>query len=504
MEYKYTTKFNFEIFAADIVKLADLPTKEKSLASLNEFLPNLDEKKDIDLLSIAFNGAVVNMFNKNDDGISSATAVKIIDYFKNKPINIEHDRSRIVGHITSAGFTDKENKKVMNSDEAMMTNDPYNLSFGGYIYKLVNSEFYNELKNSMNPENEMFQSISASWEIGFNSYAIALGSSNVSNAKILDKEDQVEHYSKYLRSFGGEGFTESGERVYRLIMGEVYPLGIGLVENPAADVKGVICKNEEQSLPNTDKNSAKSNINISNDTIDISQSDQNVVNNLDSLKNMEILNQIKEALAAEKKISDEVIASVTSKFADAIKEYNEKYLQQIQEKEEAIANELKEKEDLKQSIADIESKLAAAQEQIEEFEAAKKQEAVAALINQRMEEIDSEYALDNDSRKTILEDLAGLDSDEAFASYKNKLSIFLKDRTKEAIAKAQEEKKAFEEAQASVTEEVPENEAIAEEALEEVQEEQQEVPNNSNANIEDQSLAQKFAKAFSKENIVIS
>lgn len=503
MDYKYTTKFNFEIFAADIVKLSSLPPKEKSLASLNEFLPNLDEKKDIDLLSIAFNGAVVNMFNKNDDGISSETAVKIIDYFKNKPINIEHDRSRIVGHITSAGFTNRDNDKVMSSEEAAMTKNPYNLSFGGYIYKLVNSEFYNELKNSMNPENEMYQSISASWEIGFNSYAIAVGSSNIANAKIFDKEDQVEHYSRYLRSFGGEGFTESGERVYRLIMGEVYPLGIGLVENPAADVKGVIYKKEDESLPNTDKNNAKSDVNILNTPIDISQSEQNVVNNLDSLKNMEILNQIKEALAAEKKISEEVIASVTAKFADAIKEHNEQYLQQIQEKEEAIANELKEKEELKQSIADIESKLASAQEKIEEFENLKKQEAVAALINQRMEEIDSNYELDNEARKTILEDLAGLESDEAFASYKNKLSIFLKDKSKEAIAKIKEEQeKVLKEVKAFV--ETPENEVVAEQALEDVQEEAQDIPNNSNANMEDQSLAQKFAKAFSRDNVVIS
>ncbi len=65
-------------------------------------------------------------------------------------------------------------------------------------------------------------------------------------------------------------------------------------------------------------------------------------------------------------------------------------------------------------------------------------------------------------------------------------------------------KKLAQEAKASVQEKVVENESVAEEALEEVQEEEQEIPNNSNANIEDQSLADKFAKAFSKENVVIS
>jgi len=99
--------------------------------------------------------------------------------------------------------------------------------------------------------------------------------------------------------------------------------------------------------------------------------------------------------------------------------------------------------------------------------------------------------------------LAGLESDEAFASYKNKLSIFLKDKSKEAIAKIKEEQeKVLEEVKAFV--ETPENEVVAEQALEDVQEEAQDIPNNSNANMEDQSLAQKFAKAFSRDNVVIS
>ena len=65
---------------------------------------NIDLEKNIDLLAVAFNAAVVNRFNKNGDGIDSETAVAVKDYFVHKPTNIEHDRDKIVGHIVSAGF----------------------------------------------------------------------------------------------------------------------------------------------------------------------------------------------------------------------------------------------------------------------------------------------------------------------------------------------------------------------------------------------------------------
>ena len=43
-----------------------------------------------------------------------------------------------------------------------------------------------------------------------------------------------------LKGFGGKGVTEDGKPIYRLITGNVYPLGIGFTMKPAANVKGVI------------------------------------------------------------------------------------------------------------------------------------------------------------------------------------------------------------------------------------------------------------------------
>ena len=52
-----------------------------------------------------------------------------------------------------------------------------------------------------------------------------------------------------LKSFGGSGEL-NGRPINRLIVGDIYPLGIGFTNNPAANVKGVMVKkiNERENL----------------------------------------------------------------------------------------------------------------------------------------------------------------------------------------------------------------------------------------------------------------
>jgi hypothetical protein len=104
LPYKYTTTFDNVICASS--QIQDSEISQASIESLRSLIPNdIDLNRNIDLIGVAFNAAVVNKFNKNGDGIDSETAVAVKDYFVHKPANIEHDRDRIVGHIVSAGFS---------------------------------------------------------------------------------------------------------------------------------------------------------------------------------------------------------------------------------------------------------------------------------------------------------------------------------------------------------------------------------------------------------------
>ena len=106
LPYKYTTRFTQEIIAASKIESGEWLLSKASLEKLKPLIPTeIDFEKNIDLLGVAFNAAVVNRFNRNDDGIDTQTALAIKDYFVNKPTNIEHQKQKVVGHIVSSAFS---------------------------------------------------------------------------------------------------------------------------------------------------------------------------------------------------------------------------------------------------------------------------------------------------------------------------------------------------------------------------------------------------------------
>ena len=97
-KFKYTTKFSNTILASGGIDSPEMGISKASLDSLRDIIPNdVDLDKNLDLLAVAFNGAVVNKFNKNGDGINSKSAVEILNQFKHKPTNIEHQKQKVVG-----------------------------------------------------------------------------------------------------------------------------------------------------------------------------------------------------------------------------------------------------------------------------------------------------------------------------------------------------------------------------------------------------------------------
>ena len=101
---KYTTIFSSKIKPV----IAEERDKYLALASAIEvaqFVPDIDTEKQVDLLPVAFNAFVANRVNKNGDVVDTDTALAFYKDFKNKPINIEHNRDRVIGTILTAGLS---------------------------------------------------------------------------------------------------------------------------------------------------------------------------------------------------------------------------------------------------------------------------------------------------------------------------------------------------------------------------------------------------------------
>lgn len=504
--HKYTTKFEFEVKATDLLQNAFF--SKANLENLKPLIPKeVDLDRNIDLMGVAFNAAVVNEFNKNGDGIDTAIAKETISQFKHKPTNIEHDRKKIVGHIVNAGFSDRETNSIIESD-SIPDNETkaFNIALGAVVYKTANKDFFEALKNSTNPKSKMHNIISASWEIGFSEYQIAVGSKNLSEAEIISDPTKIQELKGNLRGFGGKGLTEDGKPVYRLITGKVYPLGIGFTMKPAAAVKGVV--SDEIHEDEDDKSEASATLQKISD--EISQNLKKIVNNNTIMDLEKLLSELKDSLV-EKKFSEEAVASMTSTFADAIKQKDEEYQASLEEKQKAQAEIAQANEELKASVDALKGDLETAQEKINEFEAAKKQEEAVARFNARMEEIDSLYNLEESDASFIADKIKNLDeSDEAFAAFKSELEVYWSSKSKASQEKFEQEIQARVDAEiekrlskTSEAAETEEEDSSVEEALDTAEVTEASLPNNNDVvATEPQSLREKFAKAFSRENVI--
>lgn len=520
MKYKYTTKFESSILSC--VQGDESFISKASLENLKPLLPkDIDFSENIDILGTAFNAAVINKFNKNDDGMDSATAARVIKNFLHKPTNIEHDKGKVVGHIVSAGFSEYGDNSLIEVEEALNRKDPYNIALGAVVYKYANKEFARLIERSVDPEDPMYQSISTSWEVGFSDFVIAIGSSDLKDAEIISNPKHFEEMRKRLKAYGGAGKLDDGTNVYRLLSGEIYPLGIGFTTNPAADVKGIYSDNDAFSnVEIKDKRDKKSYFDIKRQDFSkktessISQIQlANVKHKKETIMDIEkVLSELKDLLV-EKKFSEEAVASMTNTFAEAIKQKDAEYRASLTKAEEEAAAAIKEREELKASVEKLQAQFGEASQRIAEFENFKKQEEAIARFNARMEVIDNNYDLDDEDRKVLLDELKNLDaSEEAFASYQDKLSIMWKHKNKEV--KASYEKSIQERIDAEVAKKLASvstasehktDKEIAEEALEKAQASESGLPNsNEESSKETKSLRDKFASAFSRENITIS
>ncbi len=530
-KFKYKTEYNFDVFATTDLE-NDLQISTASLENLRPFIPkSIDLDRNVDLVGAAFNAAIVNKFNRNGDGIDSKTAVDLIDYFIHKPTNIEHKKQKVVGHIVNAGFTDIENEKIIGNGAALNNNDPFYISLASVIYKTVNPEFANVLLDSSDEDSNYFHKISASWELGFNDYVIAVGSDNLKDAEIVSNPRQIEELQKHLRTFQGSGTLNDGTPVFRLVVGEVFPLGIGFTTNPAADVKGLITQRNMDIQLNDHRDDAESAVEeeakakkFKNNILKISQKEINTVKNTKTMDITEFKTEFEKIL--DSKLSDkaeftqEAVASVASHVIDKIREKDAAWQAERDQFETDRIQSQKDAEEAKASIEDLQSKLEQANEKINSLEDSINTAKAEELFNSRMEVIDNLYDLSDQDRSVLAKEVKDLDSAEAaFEDYQSKLSsllqhkskAFIEEQEKQFQAKVQEavEQRLAQESTASVETPVASTEAAksedtVEDVVESVEVPHSSIANNNEASSVEETLEDKFKSAFSAQNISIT
>jgi len=414
-------------------KIQPVPSTEKnryvamaSMDQLRQFLPNVDTEKNYDILPVAFQGFNVNLFNKNDDGVDSAGAVAFYKSFIGKPINREHSRSDTVGYIISSTLTELGSNKEITEEEALKTDKPFNVVFGGIIWRLVDGGLAEKVEESQEPDSEFYGKIFASFEVGFDEFDVVgiKQGRNLKDGEVLDKEK----YAKHLRALGGTG-TEDGYRLFRLVKGELLGLGAALTTNPAAFVEPLAApvEKEEDKKEENDKEDEKE----EDEVEEGSQSNANL--ELEKEKSVKIRKSMK--ITKIEDLTDEAMkeiaaSSVREFLSDKVQEFAVQYKQdsenkekELQAKEEAHKALLAEHEALKTQTAELKSTLDSIQAQALARENQEK-------LNARMSDLEATYELGAEDVAIITKKVAGL-SDEDYTALASELAVLLKEKNKE-------------------------------------------------------------------------
>ena len=491
---KYTT-----IFSSNVKPIvSEERDKYLALASAIEvaqFVPEIDTEKQVDLLPIAFNAFVANRVNRNGDVVDTDTALAFYKDFKNKPINIEHNRDKVIGTILTAGFSEFGTDKPITEEEAKELEGPFNVTLGGVIWRIVNERVAGLIEDSADPSSEDYMKISASWELGFADYNLVLldgSDKNIENGTIIDSEVEIKALEDNLKALGGEGKTKDGKFVYRQVIGEVVPLGIGLTESPAADVKGISTTDTAEKLPEKEK---KNNFAEVDKTSQIQ--DNNVI-----IQNEEKIMKIESIKDITNESLKELSASAVSDYIESeLKEASERF---SAEKSKVEANLKDAQEKIESVSADndkIKAELDSVTEKLSGLEAEKTEREAEELFNQRMASLDESFILEDNDRQVLAEQVKSLD-EEGWESFSKRMDVLLRDKSREVLAKKEEEKKAVE---ATQVEEKPEetkaSDNVVEDAIDRGEEESEVVPTSTQAS--EGSTFDKYKDAFSVEQFDI-
>jgi hypothetical protein len=277
-------------------------------------------------------------------------------------------------------------------------------------------------------------------------------------------------------------------------------LGAALTYKPAARVKGIYTSELEKNEKPVDNSLAKQdNINIKNSLNKKNTVTENKLDilNMDKEQFETLMTQVAESVASVVKKDDQA-NSLGEIMRDALTEHSENWKSKVQLEAEAREKAEVDLTEMKASFDAVQTELSALKSEMEA-------QAAVELFNSRMNFIDSTYELTEAELKLVVDELKGVEaSNEAFDTFKEKLSILLASKTKESIA-AQEEviKAKIEEAIASkMAADTPENKEevkASEDELEVEEVKAASIPNNNAEASEKISLVEKLKENFSVE-----
>jgi hypothetical protein len=269
-KYKHSIAFTSRvnpIVSADIDKYISIASQSQ----FKKYLPkdiNFDEK--VDFLGVCGEAFIVNKLNANDDGIKTSEGLRVADLFPFSFIDANHNRKNIIGVVVTASFAEFGTGKELTREEASKMTSPFSVILSGIVWKAANPKLAEVIETSSDPSSDWFNKIFFSWELAFEDFElikIDANKTNLEDGEFVTDPEQISKLEKKLRSYGGKGVDDKGKKIGRIPIGDVIPLGLGIVEDPAGQVQPIITQSQVLQASNNKEDIEKDN-NMSKEIVD--------------------------------------------------------------------------------------------------------------------------------------------------------------------------------------------------------------------------------------------
>jgi hypothetical protein len=253
--YKYRTFWEAQ---AKTIPAQPKEKQQLAVASLNNLIGIFDNevkeriRQNPDLLGVCSNLILANAENLNGDCVLFEDLLPVAEKFEYKFYDIEHDRSRLIGVIDETGWAAYPSNELIGDDE--LTNyrgEGPQLVVGGYLWRIIDEDLCNAIEGAANENSPNYKEISKSFELLFDDYWICVSPNQWATSQgarfIKSSDEEYDKYDKMLRVNGGSG-RNGGSHIFRVLKGDILPVGAGIVKKPASGLKGIAVIDREEMI----------------------------------------------------------------------------------------------------------------------------------------------------------------------------------------------------------------------------------------------------------------
>ena len=417
---------------------------EPYTGSNSSSLKNLKTTASIDDSDLYYVQSILvsSSWNKNDDIFDKAEIWMAKDTPEDKPTNLEHDESIIIGHITSNWPISDDGSILAPETSLEALPDKYHILTGSVIYRGFSNPVLKERAEKLIAEIENGTKY-VSMECFFKGFDYGLIDKTTGSYKILARDEKTSYLTKFLRAYGGMG-EHDNYKIGRVLRNITFS-GKGFVDKPANLDSIIFTKNLIDSQKTNLEIEKNNDFNKSG--VFISQSSTQSENNTMSLENdiaeikakLEASANVDELQAANVQLKNELAAlaqnesGAKAELEKTISDLKDSLTQkdnEIQLRDQTIAQKTQELETANEIIAAYKSK------EEEMMKKEKKMKRMATLL---------EAGLDNETATSTTDKFEAIDD----AAFEAMAAIFAamkpKKEEKEDKEEMVEKKKASEE-----------------------------------------------------------